>query len=238
MNGQLNLTADQLACLFGEIDVYGATSLYKRLFLNKSLQRINAVFQPGKNGDYLSDPNLEIRNYIPDLLAAFKISSDQFNKIIADTGLDLSKAKLTIPNLSLIYRYVILSKALSISINDLCIVKDIFKIQPFTYFDAANGKFVKADPKESHSFVSLINDIKSSGFKISTLQYILGSNENGSANVNAIKETQLLDAIKMIRDGFNQINDDHPENEGTVIDDEVLRKKLSIIFKKFLGCRV
>ena len=109
-------------------------------------------------------------------------------------------------------------------------MKDIFKIQPFTYFDAANGKFVKADPKESHSFVSLINDIKSSGFKISTLQYLLGSNENGSANVNAIKETQLLDAIKMIRDGFNQINDDHPENEGTVIDDEVLRKKLSIIY--------
>ena len=65
LNKQLNISVNNLAALWGNIDTYGDQSLYKKLFLNKAVRRIDTAFQADAFGKFLADPTQVLQDHLP-----------------------------------------------------------------------------------------------------------------------------------------------------------------------------
>ena len=77
LNKKLKLPLNKLATLWGNIDTYGNKSLYKKLFLNKTVLRLDDYFEADTFGNYLlPDPAdiTKLADHIPAVLAAFRMS--------------------------------------------------------------------------------------------------------------------------------------------------------------------
>ena len=136
LNKELNLPINKLATLWGSIDTYGDQSLYKKLFLNKAVQRIDSAFVADSFGNYLADPTQLLDDHIPAILAAFRMSEDDFNAIIgvarvhdngSDRPIDPATDLLSLHNLNIIYQYTLFSKALKLKVSDFCLLLNLFR---------------------------------------------------------------------------------------------------------------
>jgi len=227
----LKIPVTQLATLWGTIDTYGKKSLYAKLFLNKAVQNIDASFIPDAFGQYLvNDEESEelITAHKQAILAAFRMSDEQFNEIVADSGLSMDTAVLNLENLSIIYRYVVLAKALKLSTTDLCIIKKLFDQHPFSAWDNIQSEFTDINPEHTHNFIELVQKIRDSGFKAPQLNYILSGAD--VYNNLSLPEEKVHQVIKAIRDGFSMIELDHPVMAPEAITEELIRSKMTLIF--------
>lgn len=243
LNKQLKRPLDQLAVLWGDIDHYGKKSLYKKLFLNKSVQRIDDEFQANQWGNYLDhippeSPPLLI-DHVPAILAAFRMTALDLDTVahsavIVDNGterhIDLEKDILDFANLSTIYRYKVLAKALKYRIPDLCLLIKLFDAQPFSHWDIQQEKYLDISPAHTLEFCKLAADVKKSGFKPHVLQYIFtGSVPPGSTL--ALDPVNVYRAAKSIRTAFAVIESDHPGTPPQPLTPEMLAEKLLLTFQ-------
>ncbi len=219
----------QLVCCWGNIDTYDKKSLYIKLFLNKAVQKIDEVFKADKFGNYLSNPAILIKDHTPAILAAFRLNAESFDAIIEDSQLDLNTAALTLENLSIIYRYVFLSKALKSTVADLCLLKNLLGKNPFSTWDTIQKKFINIDPQITADFIDVSRQVKLSGFKIQQLQYILQGTTAPDANI-ALPDDKIRETIKTIHENLQKVEQDHPESDIENVTDELLRTKIQILF--------
>jgi hypothetical protein len=145
INAILELPLLQLACLWGNIDTYGNCSLYSQLFLNNAGNVIDSStgalvtvnpFAPDPLGNIFNPAGsllLTDSSVFTQILSAIKISAQDFNTIITDSGLG-STATISVQNLSILYRYQVLASALGIAIADLCTIKNLFGLNPFGFY--------------------------------------------------------------------------------------------------------
>jgi hypothetical protein len=231
ITANVNVPLNKLANLWGNIQVSGNAALYKKLFLNRTIQKIDTAFQADKWGAYLSDTTALLKDHLTAIQAAYRVSGEDLNLIFNDAGLLLSSSKLTLENLSIIYRYIVLSKALQISIADLLTVKNLFKINPFSNFDSVQEVFIDILPQTTLDFCTLVSNIKASGFKIATLNYIIGDIANPQFKLDMPEET-VQNAMLTIRKGFLQIENDHPDSDLlNNITEVFLRSKMQLIYQ-------
>ena len=219
----------QLVCCWGNIETYDKKSLYVKLFLNKAVQKIDEVFKADKFGNYLSNPAILIKDHTPAILAAFRLNAESFAAIVEDSQLDLNTAALTLENLSIIYRYVFLSKALKSTVADLCLLKNLFGKDPFSKWDSVQNRFINIDPQATAEFIDLNQKIKTSGFKLQQLKYILQGTTSPDANI-ALPDDKIRQTIKTIHESLQKVEQDHPESDLENITDELMRAKLQILF--------
>lgn len=118
LKNQYNLTADDATVLISNVSEKGEDSLYSRLFLNKAILQIDPKFELDLSGTPFGF-NDNIKDHIPALLAALRIKEEELNAIFES---DASIEKLTMENISKLYRYILVAR-----INQ-------FKIQDFIYF--------------------------------------------------------------------------------------------------------
>ena len=129
ISGSANLPLNKMATFWGNIQTFGNQSLYGKLFLNKAIQRIDTAFSPDVWGNYLTNNKILLKDHIPALLAAFRLSAEDLNIILNDNSININTQVLSIENLSIIYRYVVLSKAIGIAVTDICTLKQLFSIK-------------------------------------------------------------------------------------------------------------
>jgi Tc toxin complex TcA C-terminal TcB-binding domain/Neuraminidase-like domain/PA14 domain/Salmonella virulence plasmid 28.1kDa A protein len=225
---QLSIPLNKLAVIWGAIGIFGDQSLYIKLFLNKASQRIDPVFLADKWGNYLSSasPGL-ISDHLPAILAAYRLTAEDFNSIIADSGLNLTTAPLTIANLSILYRYVVLSKSLTLSTADLISIKTMFALNPFS------------DPASTFNFVTLCNNIQTSGFSVAQLSYIIANQSNPRLGFG-LTDSQTQATLLAIRAGFLSIEHDHPDSDLLNVTEDLVRAKMQLLYQpdiieRFLG---
>ena len=166
---ELNLTFPKLLSFWGNIETQGEKPLYQILFQNK------AVFNPPDPHFLLNDAQNELidasndpenRQHLaekqPALLAALRLKSSELEAIIADV--QLTDPHLNLTNLSAIYRYGALAKALRMPVQDLITLKKLAgrDFDPFT----------PGDPAPTLKFIHLIQTIQSSGFLVPQLDYL------------------------------------------------------------------
>jgi hypothetical protein len=237
INGLLKLPLNQLAILWGKIDLAGKNSLYSKLFLSKSITKTAAAFKADKNGHYLTDANQKIIDNIPAILAAFKITGEEYNAIAShifvrtDAGMekfDKENAILNIENLSMLYRYSILAKALKIRVDELCKVMDLFDLKPFSIYHKTLHTFEDVNPQSTLNSIKQVNSISDSGFKIDTLDLIFTGNE--TALSSSVKEENILSAAKLLRDGFSLIDKEQLPVADAELTEDFLRNKISRVF--------
>jgi len=170
---ELNLTLLKLLSFLGNLETQGEKSLYQILFQNK------AVFNPPDPHFLLNDAQNELvdasrdpenRQNLTDkqtaLLAALRLKYSELAAIIADA--QLSDPYLNLTNLSAIYRYGALAKALRLPVQDLITLKKLAGV--------ALDPFTPGDPVPTLQFIHLIQKIQASGFVVPQLDYLFRHN--------------------------------------------------------------
>ena len=84
-------------------------------------------------------------------------------------------AELSLPNVSLLYRYGLLAKALKLSVRDLIALKQLSGLDPFKPLHADPLATLEEDHPFSQTlrFVEIAEEVKESGLKIEDLDYLL-----------------------------------------------------------------
>jgi hypothetical protein len=236
---------NQLAVLWGNIDTYGHKSLYKKLFLNKAVQQIDEAFKADAWGNYLQreldkngDP-ITLAKHQSAILAAFRIAEEDLDAIlevakVIDGGnprpIDFDTDILNLQNLSTIYRYVVLAKALKMRVTDLCKLIGLFGASPFSIWDIQQEEFTNISPEDTYEFYKLAASTKTAGFKSSVLEYILQGTLPADSTIR-LDEDKTLQTVKAIRNTFAAIEQDHPETSESPLTSETLTAKLSLTFQ-------
>jgi hypothetical protein len=241
LNKKLKLPLNKLATLWGSIDTYGDKSLYKKLFLNKTVLQTDKRFEADPFGNFLQPDPLDtttLADHVPAILAAFRMSEDDLNAIlkvaILDNGaagraIDPSTDKLSIYNLSIIYRYTVLSKILKLKVPDLCLLTKLFSTNPFSTFAIASSQFINISPAITFSFYELAASIKKAGFKAEQLQYIF-TGELPAESTAGLNEEKARLTLKNIQEALLAIEQEYPDTLPVPITAEFVKNKLGLTY--------
>lgn len=215
----LDLTGIELIKLltfWTQISTTGEKSLYKRLFLTYNLKSIDTVFAADKNGNYLSN-TAKISDHIPVIMAAFNLSSHYIKAILESESMD---DVLNISNLSMIYRYRLLSKAIGLKIPYFITVLPLFG-DPF------------ADAHTTLSFIDNWAKMEDAGFNYRQLNYVIRDYDDPKKPLSPTQMDILLLA-KTLYDGLNAIDETHKDIKADELTVEMIRAKSALLFPQTL----
>ncbi|MBL6447657.1 hypothetical protein JMN32_15170 [Fulvivirga sp. 29W222] len=245
---KLNVPITSLITLWGNIESRGEKALYGKLFLNKALQEIDSIYLPDPLGRFLDEkpvesslpeeesPSLLITDHKPSLLAAFSLEDSELSQILQTEELDEEDSILTIPNLSRIYRHVVLARALKLSIEEIAVLLAIIRsdssladrFTPFSLWHEPTGEFGEQNPAQTLAFIELVDNIKKAGASISELQYLILNLEQEDQKLS-VDVGQIQKALLGIRSSFISIEEQHTFLDP--VDEETLREKLGLIYE-------
>lgn len=178
----------KLLTFWTNISILGNPSLYQRLFLTHNMVGIDPVFKPDANGNYLTSTE-KITDHIPVIMSAFNIKAGDISTIMTFKNIP---DVLTLANISIIYRYSLLMRALHCKSYELLPVTTLLG-DPFSNADV------------SYHFLEVRGKIADAGFDYRQLNYVI----NGADDVNkplTPKQKAMLVLAKTLYDGLNQID--------------------------------
>ncbi len=215
---ELNFTLPKLLSFWSNIETHGEKPLYKTLFQNKAVfNPPDSDFQLNEAQDELADPTKELTDKQPAILAALRIKASDLDTIIADA--QLPSDRLNLANLSTLYRYAALSKALRLPIRDLITLKNLAG-------DALNP-FTASNPEPTLAFIHFVQTVKSSGFLAPQLDYLF-RHQVVLPSKFPPQQASVETSLKTLRDGLSSIALD---NElPSALNSELASTKLSILF--------
>ena len=203
LSEQTGLELIKLLCFWTNISTVGEKSLYKRLFLTHNLLSVDSVFHD-KNGIYLAAPFEPIANHFPVLMAALNLSADDIEAIQNYNSI----TDLTLENVSLLYRYRLLSKTLGLRVTEFISVIPLFD-NPFKNADA------------TLLFLEKWRRIEDAGFDSRQLNYIIAGKDDTKKPL-APSKLKMLQLAKTLYDGINTIEAAHPDLKGNLDDINIL----------------
>jgi hypothetical protein len=231
----------KLLTLWSNIPTTGKRPLYAQFFLNRSVLKISPVFDHPL-GHYLTDATIKLKDHLLALRGALVLTADEIGRILSDAGEPLDTAKLSLANVSTLYRYGLLAKALKLPVRDLITLKQLSGLDPFK--PLLPDPLVTLDQDhpfvQTLEFVKVAGEVKDSGLKIEDLDYLLRHrfDETGKYRPNREATVSLL---KPLSDGVRAIRVEHAvPDEQNSLSDEVLRQKLDLalspeVVERFLG---
>ncbi len=174
-----------------------------------------------------------IEGHLLALQGGLCLTADDIDCILTDAGQSIEKSKLSLENVSLLYRYGLLANALKLSVQELITLKTLSGINPFKPLLSVPLTKIEDDHPFSQTlrFVEVVEEIKESGLNIEDLDYLLLHQiEDPVGKYRPDKETMLA-LMKTLAEGIRSIRTEHavPEDAGA-INEETLRQKLGIIF--------
>lgn len=208
----------KLLSFWADISTLGEKSLYKRLFLTHNLLGMDKVFQEDSNGNYLTTTE-KITAHIPVLMAGLRVKAGDIEDIMAHRQMP---DELTLDNVSMLYRYSLLAKNLSLRMPDLIRALDLIAplAQPFR----------KAH--ETLTFYDIFQRVEDAGFNIHQLNYVIRDVDNDRRPLRSNDRTIFGLAIS-IRDALIKIETDHPDiKDDLEATDELIRSKLALLYEQ------
>ena len=230
----------KLVSLWSDIATTGRQPLYAQLFLTRSVLKGDPVFDHPL-GQYLSTAGVNLKDHLLALQGALGLTADEINRILADAGQPLATAQLSLPNVSLLYRYGLLAKALKLSVRDLIALKQLSGLDPFTPLhpeplaDTPAGvvpaqKAIDLDYPFSQTlrFVEIAEAVKDSGLSVKDLDYLLRHRFDETGQYRPDRASTLT-LLKTLAEGVRAIRAAHalPDDPGALTE-EALRQKLGL----------
>lgn len=149
-------------------------SRYAELFLTGTVQTRNQVFE-GKPGSYLTTPGVLLSEHQETVQAALQLTAKEVGQILADDGLDLDTAALTMDTVSLLHRYGLLARLLKLSVADLLVLKELSGLDLFP--PLATGPVTQADDdhpfRHTIRFVEIVQALRASGLSTADVDYLV-----------------------------------------------------------------
>ena len=230
LNEKLELGAghhQSLLTLFGNMPTRGNDSLYVQRFLRPSITEGNNIFA-AENGHYLPVPNIKLgdEKHLLSLQGALRLTASELEDIFKDSNLN-QESDLTLKNISLLYRYAFLAKALKLSIKDLISLKVLSGINLFqpSNVQPVNGLTPQKSPQIE--FIEVVQQVQATDFKLTELDYLLRhkSPDSYQPNLEALAtfRKNLIAEIKRIRTAYAL-----PDDASTFSDD-LIQQHLAMV---------
>ena len=228
----------KLPTLWTDISTAGKNSLYAQLFLTPRALKNDPIFDDPV-GHYLQG-GLFLTDHRAGVQAALTLTAREVDAILADATIDPATAPLSIPTVSLLYRYGLLSRALKLSIADFIALKKLSGFDPLAAIQAAPLNSDATNPPVSPlsadhpfwqtiAFVELARDIEATGFSVAELQYLLIHDPDSVARFRPDQEPALALLTGLRRDIAQIRRDNRPPDDPATLDDETLRQKLALV---------
>ena len=173
-----------------------------------------------------------INAHLPALQGALGLTANEIGCILTEVGKSIDTAELSLANVSVLYQYSLLGKALKLSIQELITLKDLSGLDPF--------KSLHPDPVASLDddypftqtlrFVEIAGYVKESGLKIEDLDYLLYHHIEDTVGEYRLNNEATLVLMKTLAEGVRTIRAEHamPDDAGSM-GEEVLRQKLGLV---------
>ncbi len=194
-------------------------SLYDRLFRNE-----NVINPP--DPAFTADPKEltgSLSAHQGTITAALGISAEEFSMLVHDSTV-VPEDNLDLNNLSSLYRNVLLSRKLKLSIGDYLTLLNLFGTDPFGMSDSGIG-----DPLETLIFVEKIGVVKGSGFSITELDYLL-CHSASSAEALSPDVQRIAQVLEEIRSSLQKIAAENSYTSETVdLEGDLSRQKLALL---------
>lgn len=219
----------KLITLWSDIATTGKKPLYAQLFLTRSVLKTAPVFDHPL-GQYLTDATVKLQDHVLAVQGALSLTADEISRILVDSGMSLDNAELSLPNVSLLYRYSLLAKALKLSVSELIALKQLSGLDPFKplHPDPLATSMEDHPFSQTLRFVEIAAEVKDSGLQIEDLDYLLRHHFDVTGKYRPNREgTQAL--LKTLAEGVRAIRVEHavPDDPGA-LSDEVLQQKLGL----------
>ncbi|MCC3474017.1 MAG: peptidoglycan-binding protein [Microcoleus sp. PH2017_15_JOR_U_A] len=220
----------QLLTLWSNLSTTGNNSLYAQLFLKPSILKNDPIFD-APLGNYLSNYSILLKAHLPALQGALNLTAEDISRILNATDRTLETAALSLENVSLLYRYRLLAKALKLSISDSIALKKISGLDPLKPLKTDGLTIIDDDYPftQTIKFIEIVEKVKQSGFKPEDLDYLLRHNFDpvGKYRVNS---DVVLGLVKTLATEISRI---HAENaipaDAISVTDDLLRQKLAFV---------
>lgn len=232
----------KLSTLWADIPSTSKNSLYAQLFLTRNVLKIDEIFDDPL-GQYLSkDVNIkeDKKDHSIALQAALNLTASDIEDILKDDSQTIATAKLSLANVSLLYRHGLLAKALQLSVPELISLKQLSRLNPFTplSLDALTASGDDHFLNQTLKFIEWATKVKASGFKLEDINYLFRHQFDTTGKYRTLNDIAKA-AIKSLSDEINRIKTEHavPSNPADANDltsfaaftDDILQQKLSLI---------
>jgi hypothetical protein len=183
-----------------------------------------------------------IKGHLPALQGALGLTADEMRHILSDGSPDKDNAALTLSNVSLLYRYGLLAKALKLSVSELIALKALSGLNPFTALHAMPPATLAEDHPFSQTlrFVEIAEEVRSSGLSVEDLDYLLRHHFDPVGPYRPKPEEHLL-LFKTLAEGIRTIRAQHAvPGDVSAITTEFLQTELGLLLpadvvQRFLG---
>jgi len=245
-----------LLSIWGNISTKGKNSLYEQYFLNPVTLREDPIFDDelGMYLQYLdsgvyqpfswdkNNPedavtgNVGLENHINPIKAAFELTTQEIELILAEQGINLEDAALNIDTLSTLHRYSLLAKGLKMDVNELLSLTKLSGINPLTTLDNDLVSDISKDHPYTATiaFVQLAQKLNDSPFSILEYDYLIRHYYDINGNLH-IDSNQIINLAKNIATEINRIEQQYsvPENIEGVTDEELFQMIESVFTPQF-----
>ncbi len=211
---------------------------YVELFLTGTVPTRDPAFDDVL-GHYLSDDTVLLADHLPAVQAALQLDAGDVTQILADAAIagpsgpyTVATAPLTMPILSALYRYALLSTLLSLSVTDLIALKGMSGLDPFTAVPAAPLTTLADDHAYTQTlvFVNMATAVTGSGLEIDDLSYLL-RHRYDPVGVHRSAATPPLPLVRSIAAQIRAIRtQDAIPTDPLTFTDNILRQKLALVF--------
>ena len=222
----------KLLTLWADLPTKGKNSLYAQLFLTRTILKDDITFDDPL-GNYLSNPNEPLVKHLPVLQSALNLTADEITQILQDSNSgddsDINKAILSLPNVSLLYRYGLLAKALNIAVSELITLKALSGLNPFHSLSQDVLDKVENDYALTHTleFVRAAQQVKATAFTISDLDYLFRHRFDPLGKYRENTDARLA-WTRTLAAQLRTIASDFAVTDS--VSDDVLREKMSLAF--------
>jgi hypothetical protein len=206
------LELPKLLTFWTDISTHGQPkSLYAQLFLTSNLLGMDVVFAADAGGNYLTfNPPRKLSDHMPVVMAALKVHSvAEMDALVKLAGFP-ADPDLTLPNISKVYRLVLLAQVLGTKITMLPSIISIL------------GRPFAGGATRTLSFLKNWHQISDSNLNWQQMSYIISGEEQDPLHPLGPSEIDIIKITKQLVDGLNKIQTSYPD----ITDDSIVTQSL------------
>ena len=203
----LNATRDLLPLLacWSDINTSGDNALYRQMFLNQAVSPRDPDFADNGFREFLVDNTKKLASHAETLRAAFNLTGDEFDRILADLGFDATTV-LTLPAISAVYRRGWLAHKMRLSVRELLLLISLTGLDPFAAPESPSA----GTPAIVH-LITLVQAMKARSLKSAAALYLIWNQD--LSGKSAPKPDQVTEFARTLRGDFAAIDDQFAATE-------------------------
>ena len=202
---------DRLLALWGDLDT---GDLYTEIFLDPTLPHVDEAFEADPFGEYLTDSSERLLDHSTALKAAFQLTDDDWDRIVADLTFD-ENTELSLGQVTRVFRYSFLSSSLQLAATDLIDLKEMSGVDPFAEFqysaDNGSGDRQYTEPSLLR-FLAIAQEVDDSDFSVQDVNYLVRHLDQTGTGQPA--EEDIRSFARLLNNGMRQTAKEYPTEGG------------------------